>query len=85
MPSRLRDTLLDLLRFERGHSTFVVDADGEWAPTETVTTVKMRAGEPLEAFHLRLRRDYGMLPGDTIAILNNGGKVDTARITRRPR
>ena len=77
--------LADLLKFGYGASTFIVSADGEFVHTGTVITVKQDKGESLEAFHLRLRRDYGLQPGDTIDILSNGGKADTAKLTLRPR
>lgn len=77
--------LSDLLRSGYGSSTFVVSPDGDFVHTGTVLTVKMEKGETLETFHIRLRRDYGLQPGDTIDILSNGGKADTAKLTLRPR
>ena len=74
-----------LARFERGTARFVVDGDGEFVPEETVVTIKLERGEDLDGFHQRLRRDYGLRPGDKIEILNNGGRCDTARLTLRPR
>lgn len=87
MPRRtFRETILDLLRFERGHSTFIVGEDGDtWLHQATVVTVKMERGETVEGFHARIRREFALHKGDTIDILNNGGKADTARITMLPR
>lgn len=81
--SNFIQAILDLCRFERGHATFTVSADGELEHTGTVTTVKMKSGETLQEFHVRLRTACGLQPGDTIELLNNGGKCDTARITHR--
>ena len=74
-----------MLKFGYGTSTFVVSSEGEFVHTSTVITVKQDKGESLEAFHLRLRRDFGLQPGDTIEILSNGNKADTARLNLRPR
>lgn len=73
--------ILELLGHERGHAAFVVGEDGELLHIETVTTVKMEAGESLERFHARLRALAQ--PGDRIEILNNGGRCDTARISHK--
>lgn len=77
--------LVDLVRFERGTSTFVVDDAGDLVHTGTVVTIKMAQGESLEAFHHRVRRDYGLRKGDQIEVLNNGGRCDTMRLTLLPR
>jgi hypothetical protein len=84
LPS-IRQVLLGLLRFDRGHSTFVVGDDEELVYQETVATVKMNKGETIEQFHTRIRAEYDLRRGDRIEILNNGGRVDTARITLLPR
>ena len=77
--------LAELFKHTHGHAGFVVADDGALVPTGTTITVKQERGESLEAFHTRLRRDYGLRPGDTIDILNNNGKCDTARLYLRPR
>jgi hypothetical protein len=75
--------ILELLRFERGHATFVVGDDGELTHQETVTTVKMERGETIDAFVARMKQDQVWRAGDTVEFLNNGGRCDTARITRK--
>jgi hypothetical protein len=77
--------LVDLVRFDRGSATFVVDDAGEFVHTETVVTVKMLPGETLEQFHQRVRRDYGLRKGDKIEVLNNNRQCDTMRLTLQPR
>jgi hypothetical protein len=77
--------LAALARFDRGTAAFEVDEAGELVPAGTVVTIKMERNESLEAFHQRLRRDYGLQRGDRIEILNNGGRVDTARLVLQPR
>lgn len=74
-----------LSRFERGSAAYEVDENGDLVHTATVVTVKMHPGEDLFAFHQRLRRDHGFRQGDTMELLNNGGKCDTARLTLAPR
>lgn len=78
-----RQAILKLLRFDRGHSTFVIGDDDQLVYQQTVATVQMKRGETIENFHQRIRQEYELHAGDTIEILNNGGKVDTARITMR--
>lgn len=82
---RFLSGLATLARFERGTAAFTVDDAGDLVPGETVVTMKMAAGESLEDFHQRLRRDYSLRKGDRIEILNNGGRCDTARLTLLPR
>lgn len=82
---RFVGSLTDLLKAGHGHASFVIDEAGELAHTATVVTVQMTKGETLESFHQRLRRDFGLRPGDTIEILDNRGRVDTARLHLRPR
>jgi len=78
-----RQVLLKLLGFDRGSARFVIGDDGELVYQETTATVQMKRGETVEAFHVRIRQEHQLRKGDTIEILNNGGKVDTARITMR--
>lgn len=84
LPS-IRQVILGLLRFDRGHSTFVVGDDDQLVYEQTVATVQMKRGETIEQFHTRIRSEYDLRRGDKIEILNNGGRVDTARITLLPR
>lgn len=77
----LRGILETLFGFQRGHASFIVGDDDELRHDGTVVTVKMQPGESLEAFHVRMRRDHGLRKGDKIELLNNDGKVDTARLT----
>ncbi len=78
-----RQVLLKLLGFNRGSARFVIGDDGELVYQETVATVQMRRGESIEDFHVRIRQEHKLRKGDTIEILNNNGRVDTARITMR--
>lgn len=75
--------LADLARFERGTASFAIGPNGEIVYSGTVATVKMRDGERIELFVERLRRDHGLRHGDTLELLNNGGRLDTARIYRQ--
>jgi hypothetical protein len=76
--------LADLSRFERGATRFAIGPNGlTYVGTEA--TVKMREGEGLNAFFARLRTDHDLRVGDVVTLLNNGGKLDTARIERKPR
>lgn len=81
--------LVDLLRASnsdtRGQASFEVGDDGDWQHAYTVLTVKLRKGESLEAFHARIRAEYKLQKGDMIDILDNGGRLDTARIKLLPR
>ena len=78
-----RQVVLKLLGFERGSARFVIGEDDELVYQETVATVQMNRGETIEAFHKRIRQEHQLRKGDTIEILNNNGKVNTARITMR--
>lgn len=77
--------LVDLVRFHQGTAAFEIDAAGDLVHTGTVVTVKMHAGESIEAFHARFRRDYDLRPGDRVEVLNNRGTCDTVRLTLQPR
>jgi hypothetical protein len=77
--------LRDLLGFGYGNARFAVNDAGDLVHTGTVVTVKMRSGEPIEAFLVRLRADYDLRKGDEIEIGSDGGKLNVARITRQPR
>jgi hypothetical protein len=79
------DTILSLFGYGYGHARFEVNDRGEWVESATVITVKMRPHETIEAFIKRLHADYDRRPGDTLEIISNGGKLDVARITRKPR
>ncbi len=82
---RFLSSLGDLFKAGHGHASFVIDDAGELAHTETVITVQMERGESLETFHVRLRSQFGLRPGDRIEILDNRVRVDTARLHLRPR
>lgn len=82
---RFLEGLADLVRFGRGSSAFEVDEYGNLVHVGTVVTIKMAKGESLEAFHHRMRRDYGLKQGDKIEVLNSDGRCDTIRLTLRPR
>lgn len=75
----------DLMSFHSGRAVFRFDDAGDLAHVENVVTVKMNPGESIEAFIARLRREYDWRPGDELELLNNGGKLDVARITRKSR
>jgi hypothetical protein len=76
--------LCDLRRFERGHAAFEIGVDGEIAYTGTDATVRMLPDESIPDFFDRLRRDYGLRPGDGVHLIANGrSQLDTARVLRR--
>lgn len=75
---------LDLLTFHSGRAVFAFDGEG-FSHIENVVTVEMEKGETIEAFVRRLRSSYDWRKGDTLELLNNGGKLNVARLTRQPR
>lgn len=78
--------LLDLFKLGGyGAAQYEVNDAGELVHARTVITVKMDKGETIEAFVARLRREYDWQRGDTLELLSNNGRLDTARITRMPR
>jgi hypothetical protein len=82
--------LADLWRFERGHAAFELGDDGQLRYLGVDATVKMadeelRSEEGLISFIERLKRDHGFQRGDGLHFINNGKRIDTARILRRPR
>lgn len=76
------DAVADLLRFQSGRAVFVVGLEGTLAHQETVVTVERQRTESEEAFLDRLAR--ACRPGDSLELLNNGGKAAVARLIRRP-
>lgn len=82
---QLASGLADLSRFERGAATFAIGPAGEIVYSGTVATVRMHDGERIDQFVERLRRDHDLRHGDTMELLNNGGRLDTARIYKQPR
>jgi hypothetical protein len=84
-PRSIFAAIADLLGFGYGNARFEVSDTGELIHTSTVVTVKMKPGEDPAVFLARLRADYDWQKGDTLEIMSEGGKLNTARITRVPR
>ena len=82
-PNPLLQALKSLLTRDFGHANFEVNASGELVYTQTVFTERLHKGETVEVFIARLRESYGWLPGDAWDFINNGGKLDLVKITRR--
>lgn len=76
--------LADLGRFERGHAAFELNSAGALIYVGTDATVKLHDGEGMVAFIARLKRDHGFTQGDGLHFINNGRRIDTARILKRP-
>lgn len=76
--------LADLGRFERGHAAFELDDAGRLTYVGTDATVKFQENEGVVAFIERLKRDHGFEKGDGLHFINNGRRIDTARILKRP-
>lgn len=77
--------LADLQQFERGHAVFEIGKTGELCYRGTEATAKSRSNEDAEVFIQRLRVDHDLRQGDRIELLNNSGRLDTARICKQPR